>query len=376
MKKILSAASALSFSAQNSLHLPPQRYVPLNRLRFVRFATNGPQNSLFEYGDLNVTEVESPEQIKKKDSAARPFDETLQLNVTVDWRSSNTEDILEEEKPTTIRRINPAPRIIKFKSNSQALISKYPASEQILTAAEKVGFPRSVITALIFTNPRIVTFNPDRVSSNLSQLLKLGFGIDEIKSMVRRYPDLLEYEGYDIFDTVEAWRTVSLSERFLIELFTRHPLFFSIPNDEAVTRLNRINYLMMKKINRVKSLLEKNAAIMDGDWNRVEENFTYFYKTMRVSEKDISRSRGLSLPLSFIKLRHSFLEKCGEYIRPKLKEEKGFNTRLNPPLYRILDTPDDVFATNVAKVSFDEYLVYKKLMKYEEAEPAESVFES
>lgn len=329
----------------------------------------------FESGELNITEVQSSDRIKRKDTATRAVDKTLQLNSKLDWRSSNAEDPIENEHPSTTRKRRDEQRLIMFKANTKEILKNYPAAEKILAATANIGFPEPVICAMIIANPKISTFDPERVSSNLSQLLNLQFRVSEIKSMIRRYPDLLQYEGYDIFDTVEAWRKASLSERFLCELFTMHPLFFSIPNEEAVRRLNRINYFMMKKINRVKSLLERNPSIMDGDWDRVEENFNYFYKTMRITEKDISRSKGLSLPLAFIKLRHTFLERCGEYIRPKMKETAGFNARKNPYLSEIVDTSDEVFALNVAKVSVDEYLVFKELMKNEDSQPPKTLTE-
>ncbi|KAK7582511.1 hypothetical protein V9T40_013956 [Parthenolecanium corni] len=374
MKKVITVSCPLTFCAQRSLgFLLPQTCILLNRPRSAQFSTHKPMNMLFEKGDLIITEIASPDKVKRKDSAARPFDSTLQLNSNLDWRSPNAE-VVENEKPPTVKLNRAQQRTILFKANTKQLLENYPAAGRLLAVAENIRFPEPVICSMIFANPKITSFNPERVSSNLSQLMNLGFHVNEIKSIVRRYPDILEYEGHDIFDTIEAWRTASLSERFICELFSMHPLLFSIPNDEAVRRLERINYLMVQKINRVKSVIEKNVAIMDGDWNRVEENFEYFYKTMRVTEKDISHSRGLSLPLDFIQLRHTFLEKCGEYIRPKIKEEKGFSDRKNPSLSAILDTSDEVFAVNVAKVSPDEYHVYKALMKRDDVEPSENIF--
>ncbi len=267
-------------------------------------------------------------------------------------------------------------RKIVFKTNTEFLPKKCDNTEKLVRAVvQQLNFDEQTFREMIHDQPEISTFDPGLVISNLTQLLQLGFIHNDIRLITTRYPHILTYQKNDIFDTFETWRKCHLFEKFLWDLFVHHPKLFAVSNDEVEIRLNRILYLMFNKINRVTSLLSKNPDIMFCPWKEVEEKFEYLYKTWRVLEKDISKSKALSLPMAHIKLRFTCLERCGEYIRPKKKESEGFDPRKNPSLSAIVDTSDDVFAKNVAKISLEEYEVFKKLMCYEEQQEIEDPIE-
>ncbi|VDM50417.1 unnamed protein product [Toxocara canis] len=69
--------------------------------------------------------------------------------------------------------------------------------------------------------------------------------------------------------------------------------------------------------------------------------------------------RWVDMPLEEIMMRHEFLLKTGRYTTPDPKRPQ-FKME-NPVLKRILDTPDANFATEVAGVTQEEWLIFKGL---------------
>lgn len=249
---------------------------------------------------------------------------------------------------------------------------KRPGSEALLNVCK--SFQLDVIELLdkIWEKPEIANFNVAVVSKNIEQLFELGFDAEGISRIITEYPYLMNYEANQIINTFEVWRSCSLHEGFLRELFIQDPWLFSVCDLQAKQRLTRIHYLMEHKINRITSILLLNPSLLTHNWDSVEANFEYVMKTMRILEKEISRSTALIVPMTHLKLRHHFLEKCGVYVRPNLKDNIGFIPHKNPTLSDIVDTSDHVFAVHVAKVSLDEYEVYKKL--YSNQDDAEEGF--
>ncbi|XKL66603.1 hypothetical protein PGB90_010023 [Kerria lacca] len=262
---------------------------------------------------------------------------------------------------------------INFKFDTKPFLKKYPQANKILNVFQNFNFNEHFIVQIIEEKPEIIHFDPAIVVSNIKDLMNLGFETRSVLEMIKKFPHLLEFESNEIINTFETWRSCGLHERFLRDFFREHPLLFTANNEEVKIRIKRIRYFMIEKINRITSIIFNNPSIMYGNWNDVEERFAYLYSTMRVLEKDISQSSALSLPLAHIKLRYNFLEKCGVYVTPRKKEEKGFILHKNPPLSEIVDTSDDVFAINVAKVSPEEFQVFKKLVRYEEKVESEDL---
>lgn len=248
----------------------------------------------------------------------------------------------------------------------ESLYRNFPNAEGFLDLCRKFNLDERILAKTIEHIPQITTFEPSKISNNIQQFLDLGFESVGIATIIQNYPLILDYEPNQIIETFEAWRSGYLYERFLRKLFIEHSWLLSANNEEVKVRLNRIFYLMHHKINRVTSLLLTSPTIMLGDWKEVEDKFMYCLKEMRYLEKEISRSTALAQSMSRIKLRHIFLERVGIYVRPGIKDMAGMNPHENPPLAEIVDPDDKEFAVNTAKVSFEEYSVFLKLMRYDE----------
>lgn len=263
----------------------------------------------------------------------------------------------------SIKQSNPT----KSKYDKDSFLEKYSQAEPLLNICTRYGINDDSIMSAIEEYPEIMRFDLSDVSSVISQLQTLGFHENAISTIISQYPHILQYKPEDIAATIDAYRKNHLGERFIIKLFISYPLLFSLSNEEIKIRLPRINYLMEHKINRMTNVLLRNPSLMSCDWKQVEKNYMYLHRTMRVLAKDISRSQALTKPLSHIKLRHTFLDRCGRFIRHGLKDDqRGFNTHKNPSLHDIVDTNDDEFARLVAKVGPAEYYVFKELMHYED----------
>ncbi|XP_065207814.1 transcription termination factor 4, mitochondrial-like [Planococcus citri] len=258
-------------------------------------------------------------------------------------------------------------KFMRKEYDRETFVKQFPRATAILNICKSYELNEESIMGAIERNPDVLDFDLSNISVILHQFQQLGFGRNAVSTIISQYPHVLQYKENDLSNTMDAYRKKHFGERFIIKLLVSYPLLFSLSDEEIMNRLSRINYLMQNRISRTTNLLLRNPSLMCCDWKEVEEKYEYLYKTMRVVEKDISRSQALTLPLSHTILRHTFLDRAGVYVRPTLKDEKkGLIDRKNPSLADIVDTNDAEFARRVAKVSVAEFEVFKTLMHYED----------
>lgn len=258
-------------------------------------------------------------------------------------------------------------KYVKLKFDRETFSKEFPAATPILNICKSYELNENCIMSAIERNPEVLGFDHSNISSIIHQFQQHGFNNDSISTIISQYPHVLQYEVNDLANTIDTYRKKHFGERFIRKLLISYPLLLSLSDREIENRLSRINYLMQNRISRTTNLLLRNPSLMCCNWKEVEQRYNYLYKTMRVVEKDISRSQALTLPISHIMLRHTFLDRAGVYVRPSIKEEaKGLDVHQNPSLSDIVDTNDEEFARRVAKVSPAEFEVFKTLMHYED----------
>jgi len=103
--------------------------------------------------------------------------------------------------------------------------------------------------------------------------------------------------------------------------------------------------------------------------------YEYIYFIMCIEGPEFSDCLSWSdRSLDEIIMRHEFLVKTGKYTTPDPKRPQ-FKME-NPLLYKILDTNDKEFATQIAGVTKEEWLVYQRLHeKLKELEDKERPYE-
>ncbi|CAI4230064.1 unnamed protein product [Auanema sp. JU1783] len=108
----------------------------------------------------------------------------------------------------------------------------------------------------------------------------------------------------------------------------------------------------------LQAVLTQTPEIFMKSIEELEEKYEYIFYQMFIESSEFAKCiKWAVLDLSEIILRHEFLLKCGKYIGPDAKRPQ---TKIeNPDLSRILDSNDHVFATQVAGVTVEEWIIYQ-----------------
>ncbi|KHN82499.1 mTERF domain-containing protein 2 [Toxocara canis] len=111
---------------------------------------------------------------------------------------------------------------------------------------------------------------------------------------------------------------------------------------------------------QISVLVANTPHILLSSTDELEPKYEYIYFHMCIEENEFGTcERWVDMPLEEIMMRHEFLLKTGRYTTPDPKRPQ-FKME-NPVLKRILDTPDANFATEVAGVTQEEWLIFKGL---------------
>jgi hypothetical protein len=188
-----------------------------------------------------------------------------------------------------------------------------------------------------------------------------GFSIQDTIRMFGTYTkELFEANSNDISQRLSNYLGVGIKAgRHLGKIIRRCPaVLFASDNQKMAENVEALGSFFSQTL--LPRILTNDPEILLKNFDQIESLYEYIYYHMRCEPEEFVESKRWShLPLDEVMNRHQFLLKTGKYElpdpkRPQLKME-------NPPLYRIFDTKDDIFATQVAKVSIEEWMLYKQL---------------
>uniref|UniRef100_A0AC35G652 Uncharacterized protein n=1 Tax=Panagrolaimus sp. PS1159 TaxID=55785 RepID=A0AC35G652_9BILA len=203
-----------------------------------------------------------------------------------------------------------------------------------------------------------------------------GFSIQDTIRMFGSYTiELLETDSNEISQRLSPLLGVGIrAGKSLGRAVRRCPALLFASNPEQIGEsIEALGSFFSRTI--LPKILANDPEIVLKNFEQIESIYEYIYYQMRCEpEEFVETKRWSQLSLDEIMNRHQFLLKTGKYElpdpkKPQLKME-------NPPLHRIFDTKDDIFATQVAKVTVEEWMMYKELAeKLEALEDKERPFE-
>lgn len=197
-----------------------------------------------------------------------------------------------------------------------------------------LGMPHIHILETLGREPPILRKSPDELNKKVHLLTRIGIHGTRLSLAVKRCPALLlhlEYrKAYDLLNVITSF----FSREEALKLVVGAPRMLFMRPEE------------------------------------VEANYEYIHLQMGLETQDFLRCRRWPLlPLFTIKARHEFLSRTGAYKKPHPK--RPFLSASNPSLCEILDSPNKVFATYVAKVSQEEWNVFREIYERENREEDE-----
>ncbi|KAI5751386.1 hypothetical protein M8J77_007013 [Diaphorina citri] len=153
--------------------------------------------------------------------------------------------------------------------------------------------------------------------------------------------------------------------------YTRTSIFYLHQNYSSSLKSN--NQLVEKHLDLLKqynfhkpSMETMLGKVMYENFDDIIEKYNYIRHTMGLKPKELLNSRVLCSDLNFIKTRHTFLDRSGQfqYKTKDIPEEQ----LQNPTLNSIFDTTDRMFAEKIAKMSVKEYETFSSYYAQELAE--------
>ncbi|CAL2028395.1 unnamed protein product [Caenorhabditis brenneri] len=197
----------------------------------------------------------------------------------------------------------------------------------------------------------------------IETLVNVGYvTFEDAVRLLALFPtDLLQHGASKITKNIEALSACGISTPRSISSAIKRcpPLLFARDPQEMQRLAHEIGGFFSRK--QASHLISRCPQILLKPIEEIEEKYEYIFYQMGVESEDVAESIGWIDDLSLDDLvdRHKFLLATGKFATPDPKRPQ---IRLeNPKLHRIIDSTEEDFATNVARVTMEEWVVYKAL---------------
>lgn len=249
---------------------------------------------------------------------------------------------------------------------SSSLKSNNELVEKHLDLLKQYNFHKPSMETMLGSNEIWNTISPTQLKKTIEVLQSYKFSVNDISDILKAAPDLCSIETNEIIATLEAWLTCQFITDKLIDMLCVQPVLLKIDKELIPERIP--TYLLIFNNNRNKLILFLKLCpeVMYENFDDIIEKYNYIRHTMGLKPKELLNSRVLCSDLNFIKTRHTFLDRSGQfqYKTKDIPEEQ----LQNPTLNSIFDTTDRMFAEKIAKMSVKEYETFSSYYAQELAE--------
>ncbi|XP_034255226.1 transcription termination factor 4, mitochondrial-like [Thrips palmi] len=249
-------------------------------------------------------------------------------------------------------------------SNSPTASGFTSDNDSIVNVLKEYGIGNKKMFQKVAQMPVLSSGGPDTWNDLLKTLVPFGFSPAAVVEMALKHPRLLKMTPEKITNRWYSWVQCFHQNNLVEELLTTYPMFFSLTNFEVQQRCDQLRAVIGSN-KFVAILLMKCPQIMYQSVDELKNVSDYISIKMVVrNAAEYYKSTALGCTLEEVKTRHVFLERCGKYKTPNLKQSDKVPTT-NPSLSEIYDTPDDEFAIKIAGVTLEEFIVFQTMFDEE-----------
>ncbi|TSU88989.1 Transcription termination factor 4, mitochondrial [Bagarius yarrelli] len=188
----------------------------------------------------------------------------------------------------------------------------------------------------------------------LTVLFSLGLNPESVLKILEKCPELYSFKEAQLQQRVVNLRKVGLIEGSLQRVISHYPQILSF----QVKRVNAVSRLLREKCQftaqQMADILRDAPRVVEEEPACLEYMFQYVYFRMGCRQADMVKAKLFRLTLEELRCRHSFLERRGLFQTP---DKKGQTLISNPRLKDILNVSQEVYLTNIAKASQEEFQV-------------------
>nr|XP_046263671.1 transcription termination factor 4, mitochondrial isoform X1 [Scatophagus argus] len=238
-------------------------------------------------------------------------------------------------------------------------LSSKPATELSLRSLVDMGFTDTQAERICNAVSKVRgESSAKHALSTLTVLFVLGLSPSSVLKLLEKCPDVLTVKESHLQQRIDNLRKLGSLQRVV----THHPQILTL----TVKTVNRAALFLREKclftVQQVTDILRDSPAIVGENMAQLEYKFQYVYFRMGVKQAEMVKCRLFRFTLDEVRVRHCFLERRGLYQTP---DKHGQTLIINPKLDIILNVNQDIFLTQVAKASAEEYDVFKRLMARE-----------
>ncbi|XP_050524435.1 uncharacterized protein LOC126909789 isoform X2 [Daktulosphaira vitifoliae] len=195
-------------------------------------------------------------------------------------------------------------------------------------------------------------------------LSQYDFKKPDLLDMVNSQPDLMNVNRSELHECMFAWTNCHFDDKKLRQLLVNQPSCLLLNRKQILSRIPKLLPYVGNKHNRLLELLSYSPNIMFDNWKQIEDKLNYLLFNMELGPSQFVTTHVMSESFFDLKCRHNFLLRLGLWKHRDPKDNANHVTG-NPSLMKIIETSDSDFAVKVAKVSFEEFIVFKQLYQKE-----------
>lgn len=253
-------------------------------------------------------------------------------------------------------------RTVRYMSSPSARPSGFDVSSSSLAVKtlQKYGIKNPKLLEKVNTTPGVSGVDPNAWKNVLTTFGNYGLSPPAVASIVIKNPKLLTLSQGRLSEAWRDWLNCCHENQFVRDLIMAHPELLNLGTEHIQCRYNHIKAIVGSHKFSMYVLL-RCPQIMYTGLSDLEDVSDYISERMIVRNvAEYYKSTALGRSLHEIMTRHIFLERCGKYKTPNLKQSDKIPSS-NPTLMDIYDTSAEDFATKFAGVTLEEFVVFQSL---------------
>ncbi|MCJ8745021.1 hypothetical protein PDJAM_G00125470 [Pangasius djambal] len=230
-----------------------------------------------------------------------------------------------------------------------------------LTVLFSLGLNPGSVLKTLEKCPELYSLKEAQLQQRVLNLRKLGLLEGSLQRVISHYPRILSFP----VKRVNAVSRLLREKCRLQRVISHYPRILSFP----VKRVNAVSRLLREKCRftaqQMADILRDSPHVVEEEPARLEYMFQYVYFRMGCRQAEMVKAKLFRLSLEELRCRHSFLERRGLYQTP---DKKGQTLVLNPRLKDFLSVSEEMYLTDIADATQEEFDVFQKLVAREQEE--------
>ncbi|XP_047239448.1 transcription termination factor 3, mitochondrial isoform X3 [Girardinichthys multiradiatus] len=222
---------------------------------------------------------------------------------------------------------------------------------------KEIGVEDSRLGYIISHNPFILSENLDNLQARVNYLKSKKFSSETVASMVSRAPYLLNFSVKRLDNRLGFYQQqLKLSASNTRNIVVRLPKLLCGSLESVKENLKVCEIELGFKANEIQHIVIAVPKVLTANKKKLTQIFDFLHNTMKVPNYLITKfPQVLNTKLLRLRERHQFLEYLG-------KAQYDPNLPSYISLDRLVSLPDEVFCTELASATLEDFYLFQKTL--------------